>query len=130
MAAVNPTYKSGKNGKVTVDSNAVSVTQWQGTHNGNTVETTSGPYEDHVPGPEGFQGSFEAFVPYGSTVGTAAPTVNDILPLELCEDSVSGVPAPTYSFNAIMDSVAPAVAVKDGVKYTCNFKSCGAITVS
>lgn len=122
--AIAPTYLSGFDGKVIVDTESIPITGWNGNDSVGTWDamcSESGGNADPERTGRSLNGSFDAL--YRKAGDPPDIEAGSIYPLQLITTTGKG-----YSFNALLTGINTRLDIKGGTTYTGNFASKGAIT--
>jgi hypothetical protein len=121
---IAPTYLVGKGGSVTIDANALPVTDWSGSYSVGTFDatnSTTGGFAFPEATIKSMNGKFTML--WLVTAGEPQFDAGEVHALVLKTQTGS-----TYTFNALITAEEPTVDIKGGVTVPCSFMSQGAIT--
>ena len=124
MAAIAPTYLTGKGGSAKIDTVAAPITQWDGTYQTGTFDATNattGGFAWPEATITSMNGTFTML--WTVTAGEPSFAPGEVHALVLATQTGS-----TYTFNALLSTQAISVDIKGGVTVTVSYMSQGTIT--
>jgi len=125
---------TGKNGRVTVDSTVIGVTQFQLNINNERQDCTnseSGGWREGVAGLDGWDGNLQAQYDSAQNPHDDPPDIkpgNILAATFIVDNAATNVANGTYSGNIFIDNCQISLVVEGKVNYTVNFTGNGILT--